>query len=107
MLVSELLRSVMVECAELARAGRTPAPFHGCAHGAGGGPAIGVMQPPLALESRPRGVAAPAFLGPVIVYDRDTTSDAAAPLPQPTREPWPQAKPRHQAPHQAPMRRVA
>jgi hypothetical protein len=93
----------MVECAELARAGRVPAPFHGCAHGAGGGPAMGVLQPPVALAPTPRLAAAPAFPGPIIVYDRDTAADSTAPLAQPNREQWPQATPRYPAA----MRRVA
>ena len=90
----------MVECAELARAGRRPTAFHGCAHGAGGGPAMGVLQPPLPLAQKP---AITAFAGPVIVYDRDAAPDLSAPFAQPNREPRPQATPRHQAV----MRRVA
>ncbi len=101
--MSELLRSVMVECAELARAGRTPAPFYGCAHGAGGGPAMGVVQPPRALERQPLEGVAPGFAGPVIVYDRDTAPASTAPIVQPLRERRSQAMPRQAAP----MRRVA
>jgi hypothetical protein len=101
--VSERLRSVMVECAELARAGRLPAPFHGCAHGAGGGPAMGVLQPPVALAPRARVAAAPASAAPIIVYDRDTPLGGTASTARPTREHRPQATPRYPAT----MRRVA
>ena len=90
----------MVECAELARAGRTPAPFHGCAHGAGGGPAMGVLQPPVALAPKP---ASTAFAGPVIVYDRDAVPLVPAPIAQPSREHRHHATPRDPAI----MRRVA
>jgi hypothetical protein len=101
--VSELLRSVMVECAELARAGRTPAPFYGCAQAAGGGAAMGVVQPPIAQAPAAAASATPAFIGPVIVYDRDATMAAAPALP--TREPRPQPQPKPH--HGLPMRRVA
>ncbi len=88
----------MVECAELARAGRTPAPFNGCAAVAGGGAAMGIVQPPIALDPTPKADAAPTFAGPVIVYDRDAAIAAT-----PARDERPQ--PRWH--RQLPMRRVA
>ena len=98
--MSELLRSVMVECAELARAGRTPAPFYGCAQVMGGGGAMGIVQPPLTLAEEPMAGTAPTVRGFVVVYNRDT--DPAAPA-LPTR--WRRA--RQQPQHDLPARRVA
>jgi len=99
--VSELLRSVMAECAELARAGRTPAPFYGCVQVMGGGGAMGIVQPPIASAAAPAISAAPTFTGPVIVFNRDT--DLADGQALPTRERRAQRKQRHDLP----VRRVA
>lgn len=87
--MSELLRAVMVECAELARAGRTPAPFYGCAQAAGGGAAMGIVQPPIAVAPRPADTGS-GFLGPVIVYVRHTDPEALVlPKPEQCRRPTP------------------
>lgn len=99
--MSELLRSVMVECAELARAGRTPTPFYGCAQVMGGGGAMGIVQPPLALANGSTISAAPTFTGPVIVFNRDT--DLAAEQAVPTGE----RRARRKQRLDLPVRRVA
>jgi hypothetical protein len=99
--VSDLLRSVMVECAEMARAGRTPAPFHGCAQVGGGGAAMGIVQPPIALADVPVAGTAPTFSGPVIVYSRDTDAVAAADRPAGER------RAQRKQHHDLPVRRVA
>jgi hypothetical protein len=99
--VSELLRAVMVECAELARAGRTPAPFYGCAAAIGGGAAMGIVQPPIALAPTPKANATPTFAGPVIVYDRDAEMATAPATPARDERPQPRQY------RDLPMRRVA
>jgi hypothetical protein len=91
----------MVECTELARAGRTPAPFYGCAAAAGGGAAMGIVQPPIAVTPTPKANATPTFVGPVIVYDRD--ADLAVTPVTPARDE--RAQPRRY--RDLPMRRVA
>jgi|GEM_PF-1815983 len=89
----------MAECAELGRAARIPAAFHGCVRAMGGGGAIGIVRPPITLPDQPVAGAA-TFKGPIIVDKRDTDLDAPA---LPTRRRRSRPKPHHQEP----ARRVA
>lgn len=71
--MSELLRSVMAECAEIARSGRRTAAFSGCVHGhVGAAMAVPAGQMPTLAALQP---------GPPMAHDGAAGSGLDAVLP--------------------------